>query len=114
VVRPQFPNFLGRDVSYCDGVSPRGKAYYEHILSILGDKYAPHAIAALTHYEIQRKLEASSCQIKAKFSLEIIKQSVVNGRLIECLDFLINKIESTGKCVFDSRFKKLSANYITW
>lgn len=105
---------IGRDVSYCDGVSPRGKAYYEHILSILGDKYAPHAIAALTHYEIQRKLEASSCQIKAKFSLEIIKQSVVNGRLIECLDFLINKIESTGKCVFDSRFKKLSANYITW
>lgn len=105
---------IGRDVSYCDGVSPRGEAYYEHILSILGDKYAPHAIAALTHYEIQRKLEASSCRIKAKFSLEIIKQSVVNGRLIECLDFLINKIESTGKCVFDSRFKKLSANYITW
>ncbi len=105
---------IGRDVSYCDGVSPRGKAYYEHILSILGDQYAPHAIGALTHYEIQRKLEASSCRKKAKFALEIIKQSVVNGRVIECLDFLIKNIESTGKCVFDSRFKKLSAGYITW
>ncbi len=29
---------IGRDVSYCDGVSPRGRAYYEHILSLLGDK----------------------------------------------------------------------------
>jgi len=39
---------------------------------------------------------------------------VVNSRLIECLDFLINNIENTGKCVFDSRFQKLSANYINW
>ncbi len=105
---------IGRDVSYCNGVSPRGKVYYDHILSILGDKYAPHAMAALTHYEIQRKLEASSCRTKAKLALEIIKQSVVNSRLIESLDFLIKHIEGTGKCVFDSRFKKLSANYIKW
>lgn len=105
---------IGRNVSYCDGVSPRGKTYYEHILSILGDKYAPHSMAALTHYEIQRKLGDSSCRTKAKLALEIIKQSVVNSRLIECLDFLINNIESTGKCVFDSRFKKITANYINW
>jgi len=105
---------IGRDVSYCNGVSPRGKVYYEHILSMLGDKFAPHAMAALTHYEIQRKLGASSCRTKAKQALELIKQSVVNSRLIECLDFLIENIESTGKCVFDSRFKKLSAGYINW
>lgn len=105
---------IGRDVNYCDGVSPRGKTYYEQILSLLGDKYTPNAMAALTHYEIQRKLEASSCRRKAKVALEIIKQSVVNSRLIECLDFLINNIEKTGKYVFDSRFKKLSASYIEW
>jgi len=40
---------IGRDVSYCDGVSPRGQAYYEQILKMLGDKYAPNAMAALTH-----------------------------------------------------------------
>ena len=105
---------IGRDVSYCDGISPRGQAYYEQILTMLGDKYAPNAMAALTHYEIQRKLDASSCRRKAKTALEIIKQSVVNSRLVECLDFLIGNIEKTGKCVFDSRFKKLSANYISW
>ncbi len=105
---------IGRDVSYCNGVSPRGKAYYDHILSMLGDKYAPNAMAALTHYEIQRKLGAASCRTKAKTALEIIKQSVVNDRLVECLDFLINNIENTGKCAFDSRFKKLAVNYINW
>jgi hypothetical protein len=105
---------IGRNVSYCNGVSPRGKPYYDHILSKLGDKYAPYAMTSLTHYEIQRKLEASACRIKAKSALELIKQSVVNNRLIECLNFLINNIENTGKCVFDSYFKKLSASYIQW
>ena len=72
---------IGRNVSYCNGISPRGKEYYDHILSILGDKYTPDAIAALTHYEIQRKLDAPSCRTKAKAALQIIKQSVVNSRL---------------------------------
>lgn len=105
---------IGRGVDYCNGVSSRGKAYYEHILSILGDKYAPHAMAILTHYEIQRKLSSRMCRKQAKLALEIIKQSVVNERLNECLDFLIANIESTGKCVFDSRFQKLSSQYIKW
>jgi hypothetical protein len=105
---------IGKSVSYCDGISPRGKIYYDHILSICGDKFAPHVMAALTHFEIQRKLEDASCRIKAKQALEIVKQSVVNVRLIECLDFLINNIEKAGKCVFDSRFKKLSNGYINW
>lgn len=105
---------IGRGVSYCDGISPRGKVYYENILSKFGDKYAPHAMTALTHYEIQRKLENTSCRRKAKEALEIIRQSVVNTRLIECLDFLIQNIEKTGKIVFENRFKKLSKEYINW
>lgn len=83
---------IGRGVSYCDGVSPRGRMYYDNILSMLSDKYAPCAMHALTHYEIQRKLETQSCRKQAKRALELIKQSVVNGRIIECLDYLISKI----------------------
>jgi len=105
---------IGRGVSYCNGVSPRGKDYYDHILSILGDKYAPHAMAILTHYEIQRKLGTSVCQAQAKVALQTIKQSVINARINECLDYLIGKIETTGKCVLDTEFKKLSAEYINW
>ena len=33
---------IGRDVTYCNGVSPRGKSYYENILAILGDKSTRH------------------------------------------------------------------------
>lgn len=105
---------IGKGVTYFNGVSPRGKDYYDHILSQLGDKYAPHAMAILTHYEIQRKLGASVCRVQAKQALEMIKQSVVNARLIECLDYLISQVENNGKCVLDSEFKKLSAQYISW
>lgn len=105
---------IGRGVTYCDGVSPRGKGYYDHLLSIFGDKYTSPAMAILAHYEIQRKLGFSVCRTQAKQALEIIKKSVVNARLIDCLDYLIGKIETTGKCVLDSDFKKLSSQYINW
>jgi len=105
---------IGRGMSYSNGVSTGGKEYYDNILSMLGDKHAVHAMLALTHYEIQRKLEKPICRIQAKQALEMVKQSVVNERLIECLDYLINKIETVGKCVLETEFKKLSAEYITW
>ncbi len=105
---------IGRGVSYCNGVSPRGKQYYENILSQLGDKYAPLAMAALTHYEIQQKLTISTCRVQAKIALEIIRQGVVNDRLAECLDYLISRIENNGNCIFDTDFKALSSQYISW
>lgn len=105
---------IGRGVKYCNGVSPRGKEYYDYMLSKLGDKYAPHSMAILTHYEIQRKLENNVCRIQTKQALEIVKQSIVNERLIECMNYLISRIEKNQKCVFDSDFKKLSNHYIEW
>nr|WP_313093226.1 hypothetical protein [Moraxella sp. CTOTU48268] len=103
---------IGRGVSYCNGVSPRGKPYYENILSQLGDKYAPIAMAVLTHYEIQQKLTIPICRVQAKATLEIIRQGVVNERLAECLDYLIARIESNEKCVTDKAFKALASQYI--
>lgn len=105
---------IGRGVSYCNGVSPRGRGYYDRILSVLGDKYAPHAIAALTHYESQRRLGAVVARREAKSALQTIRGSVVNARLNECLDYLIERIETNGKCVLNSEFKRLSAQYINW
>lgn len=105
---------IGRGVSYCNGVSPRGRAYYDSILALLGDQYAPSAMAALTHYEIQCQLESGICKEQAKLALGGIKQSVVNGRISEMLSYLEAEIDKTGKCVFSSDFKKLSADYISW
>lgn len=104
---------IGRGVSYCNGVSMRAATYYDHMLALLGDQYAAQAMAALSHHEIQRKLETPICRQQAKLALALIKQSVVNARLIECLDYLISKIEETGKCIKDSSFKNLSAQYIS-
>lgn len=105
---------IGRGVSYYNGVSPRGRMYYDDLLALLGDKYSPTAISVLSHYEVQRKLENSECRKQARLALEIIKQSVVNARLTECLDYLITQIEKNGRCVLNSEFKKLSAQYVQW
>jgi len=105
---------IGRDVKYCGGISPRGKAYYDYILALLGDKFTPYLFVTLTHYEIQRKLDATQSRIHAKEILEIVKKNIVNGRLIECLDYLIDRIESTKQCIFDKKFQELSSSYVKW
>lgn len=105
---------IGRGVSYLEGVSPGGKKYYEAILSIAGDKYAPHVMASLSHYEVKAKLGSPLCRQHATESLKIVKSNVINERLIECLDYLINNIEANPACVDSPEFKKLSAGYINW
>lgn len=105
---------IGRGLTYCRGVSPRGKTYYDRIIGMLGDQFAPTALAALTSYEIQAQLEREICREQACMALSVLKAGVVNQRLLECIDFLIQHLPSTGKIVFDTRFKALSAGYINW
>jgi hypothetical protein len=105
---------IGRGVSYCDGVSPRGRIYYDRLLALLGDQYAPTALASLTSFEIQAQMDPLICRQQACAALAVIKTGVVNQRLLECIDFLIGGLPASGKIVFDKRFKALSTNYITW
>lgn len=105
---------IGRGMSYCNGVSPRGRSYYDRILGLLGDQFTPIALAALTQYEIQAKLERDICRQQACLALSVLKAGVVNQRLQECIDFVIANLPATGKAVFDSRFKTLSSGYIGW
>jgi len=105
---------IGRGISYCNGVSPRGAPYYDRIIGLLGDRFAPTALAALTHYELQSQLERQICRTQACAALAVLKAGVVNQRLLECIDFLLSNLPATGKAVLDSRFKRLSSDYITW
>jgi hypothetical protein len=105
---------IGRGVSYCEGVSPGGRKYYDSILALAGDKFAPHAMASLSHFEVKNKLHNSVCRKHAKSALEIVKKNVINARLIECLDYLIANIETGMGYVDSADFKKLSAGYISW
>lgn len=105
---------IGRGITYCNGVSPRGRIYYDRIIGLLGDQFTPTALAALSHYEIQAQLERDICRQQACLALGVLKSGVVNQRLQECIDFLLKYLPNSGKAVFDSRFKTLSAPYITW
>jgi len=80
---------IGRGIPYNEGVSPGGKKYYVAILAIAGDKFAPHVMAALGHFEISSKLHNTISRKHAKAALEIVKQTVINARILECLDYLL-------------------------
>lgn len=105
---------IGRGISYNRGVSPRGRVYYDRLIGLLGDQFAPTALAALTSYEIQAQLEREICREQAVEALGVLKAGVVNQRLQECIDFLLEHLPKTGKILLDSRFKTLSAGYLTW
>ncbi|MCA3173071.1 MAG: hypothetical protein ING25_08440 [Burkholderiales bacterium] len=105
---------IGRGVSYNNGVSPGGKRYYDAILNIAGDRFAPHVMAALTHYEIAGQLNRAVCRTQAKQALEAVRNNVINQRLSECLTYLIDHIEKAPNCASSAEFKKLSADYIKW
>lgn len=105
---------IGNGVDYCNGVSQRAKPCYDHILSQLSDEYAPYAIVALTNYNIKSKLEKTNCKKEAKEALKIIKSNITQPRLIECFDYLIERIETNSSCFLDKEFKIKSANYINW
>jgi hypothetical protein len=105
---------IGRGVTYNNGVSPRGKSYYDWVLSLAGDTYTPLIMVLLTHYEVQGQLARTICRAQAKQALESVRRNVINQRLIECLDYLITNIEKSATCMTSGEFKRLSANYITW
>lgn len=105
---------IGRGIPYNNGVSPRGCVYYDRLFTLLGDQYAPMALAALTHYEIQNQLEKTICRQQAITALHLLKTTVINARLIESIDFLLTHLPANGKAVFDARFKALTAGYISW
>lgn len=105
---------IGRGVSYCEGVSPGGRQYYDAILSVAGDKYGPHVMAALSDFEVWGKLGKPLCRKHAKAALATVKGGVINQRLLECLDYLIANIEASPDCVSSAEFRELSAGYIKW
>ena len=105
---------MGNGVSYREGVSPGGKRYYDAVLALAGDKYAPHVMAALSEFEVRNRLGNATCRKHARAALAIVKGNVINRRLIECLDFLLANIDADPQCASSREFKKLSADYINW
>jgi hypothetical protein len=103
---------IGRNVNYCNGISPKGKVYYDHLLLLAGDKYAHFTILALYDQHVSYLLAYENCRIKIREALEIVKRSVINQRINECLEYLIKNIEKSPNCITSTEFKKLSKNIL--
>lgn len=104
---------IGRGVSYCNGVSPRGKDFYNIILGLLSDKFTPHVLNAIRQYEIQAKLSGEVCVSQLVEALEVVKSNVLNHRLIECLDYLINHLPKNSRAMHSNDFEKIAHQYLT-
>jgi len=103
---------IGKGVWYCNGVSTRGKLYYDRILALLGDSFVPQVFQALMQYQLQSRLENPICRGEAVQALEIVKTGVVNQRMQECLSFLIDNLPTTGKILSDIRFTRMASEYL--
>ena len=71
-------------------------------------------MAAFTDYEVSGQLENSICRTQAKQALEAARTNVINGRLIECMTYLVDHIEANPECATTTHFKRISADYIRW
>jgi hypothetical protein len=105
---------IGNGVAYNSGVSPGARQYYDSILGIAGDKFASHAMTSLSHYEVKARLGSDRCRGHAKEALKLVRSLVINQRILECLDYLIARIETDASCVDSTEFRQLSAGYINW
>jgi hypothetical protein len=104
---------IGRGISYNDGVSPRAKPYYDKVLSLAGDKFAPSVMAAMSRYEIQGKLGSPIARVQAKLALQAVRKNVINARMAESLDYLIQNIEASPSCALSAKFKELSGPFLS-
>lgn len=105
---------VGNGHSYQNGVSPGAKPYYDQLLALAGDQYAPHVMAALRHYEIRSALGSTTCRGQARLALQAARTNVINSRILECLDYLTENIEKNSSFASDAKFKQLSKEYINW
>jgi hypothetical protein len=110
LIKVVFMCRIGRGLSYQNGVSPRGRAYYDRLIGLFGDQFVTTVFSALASYEIQAQLEREICRLQACEALSILKTGVVNQRFLECIDFLLANLPNTGKALLDTRFKKLLAS----
>jgi len=105
---------MGNGVAYNEGVSPGGRRYYDAILALAGDKYAPHVMASLSDFELRHRLSNSRCRGHAIDALKIVRTTVINARIQECIDYLVANLQNDPACVSNTHFRALSASYINW
>jgi hypothetical protein len=105
---------IGNGVQYNGGVSPGAKSYYDSLIGMAGDRFAPHVMASLSHYEIKARLGTERCRLHARDALQMVRAVTINLRIAECLDYLIDRLPADASCVDSQEFRQLSVGHIVW
>lgn len=101
---------IGREVSYCQGVSPGAVEYYDSLFKILTEE---QIIIALIEIKYQMESINSGTSIRAKNTRKIIDiflREDVSDRLKEILEYIVNFDEKNmiNSVYKDKEFKELS------
>lgn len=105
---------IGREVKYCNGVSPGAEPYYDQLFGILNEK---QVIIALQELKSQLDSMYSSTGVRAKNALTVVKmfnRAGVSDRLNEIIDFIISYAEKgmIDKVYHERKFKDITAGLL--
>jgi hypothetical protein len=105
---------LGRGLSYCDGVSPSGRPFYDQFIGILDDSGIVSIILAIFTPSINASLGNRICQNHLQTILFMCKNLAVSDRLTAMLDFLLADIANAHWAHHKQDFKELCTPFIVW
>lgn len=105
---------LGKGMSYQRGISQGGLPHYNRFFELLGEDFLPAFIITLTKSDIQQRLSRRICNEECIKVLALIRKTFVNDKYLESVDYLIKKMPSTEKAIFNTEFKKMTSSFLTW
>lgn len=100
---------IGREVTYCEGVSPGGKTYYNDFFKLLSKDQVKVFLSIFKGY-MDSIYNGNSIRAKnAKEILLLVKSPVHGDRINEIIDYMLGFAENNilNKVYKDSRFKDL-------
>lgn len=104
---------VGNGVGYNKGVSPAARPIYDDTLAIAGDKFGRYVLMAVREQADTGMYGNQTRRQQAKLALVAARQNVINARLLECFDYLIDRIEADGKAPLSAEFSQLATAYMS-
>lgn len=98
---------IGRAVSYCKGVSPGGKKYYDTFFSLLSPDQIILTLKILDEDDVKCNLYSDIQKDNCIQILNILKSPLCSERIIEIIDYLINHKQILNKISTDKGYKDL-------
>lgn len=98
---------IGNGVKYNQGVSPGARAHYDVILALAGDKFGGIILNAIRDMAKAGSFYSEMRRGQVKQALTEAKKNAINARLIECYDYLIDKLPTDEKAPLSKEFAQL-------